>query len=391
MNTIDRLGEPQAPAAQEPRPLTTAAQPFIPAQASRAPQSPPVAQQPASDQPSAALDLATGVFAERARRAADGSLARSQRRLERRARKADRLRAKQARLRVGARHRATDHVRHPDGGHETAERLELAGADLRARIAAELAGGSRKHLRLPKWLRRVPQLVLLVDLALLLYFFAGITDVDWQSPVSASLAFAGLLAAMVTTLTYGFLAFTGYRLRAYKDHSGAIPRRHLDGLTKSACVAGACGAIGIATLMFDRMRVEVLYALGASGWATADAIACVLAVVSILANFLVVLIHALDGSDEVARLDAIWSNAVGPLGKAHRMREKAAKITFRVNVERRRADRQAIRAITRARRHLMAGDQFIEQDADLGPLRTALEHLGSPLPEAPPEADETIG
>jgi len=215
--------------------------------------------------------------------------------------------------------------------------------------------------------------------------------VDWQSPVSASLAFAGLLAAMVTTLTYGFLAFTGYRLRAYKDHSGAIPRRHLDGLTKSACVAGACGAIGIATLMFDRMRVEVLYALGASGWATADAIACVLAVVSILANFLVVLIHALDGSDEVARLDAIWSNAVGPLGKAHRMREKAAKITFRVNVERRRADRQAIRAITRARRHLMAGDQFIEQDADLGPLRTALEHLGSPLPEAPPEADETIG
>jgi hypothetical protein len=103
---------------------------------------------------------------------------------------------------------------------------------------------------------------------------------------------------------------------------------------------------------------------------------------------LVVLIHALDGSDEVARLDAIWSNAVGPLGKAHRMREKAAKITFRVNVERRRADRQAIRAITRARRRLMAGDQFIEQDADLGPLRTALEHLGSPLPEAPSEADK---
>ena len=41
---------------------------------------------------------------------------------------------------------------------------------------------------------------------LLLYFFAGITDVRWASPVSQALALAIGLAAMLTLLSYGFLA-----------------------------------------------------------------------------------------------------------------------------------------------------------------------------------------
>jgi hypothetical protein len=56
--------------------------------------------------------------------------------------------------------------------------------------------------------------VLFFDFILLLYFFAGITDVDWQSPLSVNLAFATVLAAMVTVLTYGFLSFTGHRMRS---------------------------------------------------------------------------------------------------------------------------------------------------------------------------------
>ena len=192
----------------------------------------------------AARDLARKTHGESlvqalGKQAADGSLARSQRRLDRKVRKAERLRAKQAQLRVRADHRAGDRVRHPDGGHETAEQLERAGADLRGRIAAELADGSRKHGRLPRWISHIPQLVLVVDFSLLLYFFAGITNVDWGSPISASLGFAILLGVMVTTLSYGFLSFTGYRLRTYKDHSGAIVRRDLDGLTKAACGAAA--------------------------------------------------------------------------------------------------------------------------------------------------------
>jgi len=356
------------------------------------------------------------------KRAADSSLAKSQRRINRKVRKAERLTVKQARLRVRAEHRARDWVRHPDGGHETAEQLERAGVDLRGRITAELANGSHKHGRLPRWIRHIPQLVLAVDLFLLLYFFAGITNVDWDSPISPSLGFAILLSVMVTTLAYGFLSFTGYRLRTYKDHSGAITRRDLDGLTKAACGAAAGGAAVIATLMFVRMRAEVIDALGPQGWVTAVLIAVVLAVVSALANFLVILIHALDGSDEVARLDAIWANASGPLGKAHRMREKAAIMAYRLAIQQRRADRQAMEAVTDAGRHLAAADQFIEAARalhqgtgphagqavdpsrhdgtvgylddgtrpapDLRPLRMALDHIRSPLPEMPGQADD---
>jgi hypothetical protein len=285
-----------------------------------------------------------------------------------------------------------------------------------------LADGSRKHGRLPRWISHIPRLVLVVDFSLLLYFFAGITNVDWGSPISASLGFAILLGVMVTTLSYGFLSFTGYRLRTYKDHSGAVVRRDLDGLTKAACGAAAGGAAVIAALMFVRMRAEVLDALGPQGWVTALVIAVVLAVVSVLANFLVVLIHALDGSDEVARLDAIWANASGPLGKAHRMREKAAIMAYRLAIQQRRADRQAMGAMTKAGRRLARADQFIEaaraihQGAgahadqavdpnqhegtvgylddgtrptpDLRPLRMALDHVRSPLPEMPAQADE---
>lgn len=356
------------------------------------------------------------------KRAADVSLAKAQRGLDRKARKADRLRAKQARLRIRAEHRAGDRVQHPDGGQDTAEMLERDGTALRAQIAAERADGSRKHGHLKKWISHIPQLVLVVDFAMLLYFFSGVTDVDWQSPVSAALGFAILLSAMVTTLSYGFLAFTGYRLRGFKDHSGAIARYDLDGLTKAACAAATVGVLVIASLMFIRMRVEVLYALGPQGWVTADIIAVVLAVVSILANFLVVLVHAHNGSDETARLDAISASASGSLAKAHRMREKAALIACRIAVQQRRADRQAARAVTRAGRHVAASDLIIEAAhavhqgagphagevtdpneheqvagylddaprpvADLRPLRKALGHIHSPLPEIPEEPGE---
>ena len=69
----------------------------------------------------------------------------------------------------------------------------------------ETAEGSRRHERLPRWMRRIPPLVTLADFVVLLYFFAGVTNVNWGSPVSASLAFALVIAALVTGVSYGFL------------------------------------------------------------------------------------------------------------------------------------------------------------------------------------------
>ena len=107
----------------------------------------------------------------------------------------------------------------------------------RQQINHETAMGSLKHRRLPPWQRWIPKFVLFFDFALLLYFFAGITNVDWQSPLSMNLAFAAALAAMVTVLSYGFLAFTGHRWRSHKNHDGTPHFDELDGLTKAASVA----------------------------------------------------------------------------------------------------------------------------------------------------------
>ena len=351
-----------------------------------------------------------------AKRGADTHLSRSQRRLNRAARRIDRLRAREAKLLVRARYRKHDLVRHPGGGRETVCDVQQHQAALRAQIDGEVARGSRKHQRMPWWIGSIPKLVLIFDFGLLLYFFAGITDVDWSSPVSVNLAFALLLAAMVTTLSYGFLAFTGYRLRGYKDHSGAVALYDLDALTRIGCGASFIGVMVIATLMFVRMRTEVLYALGSQAGVTVLVIALVLAVVSVLANFLVVAIHALDGSDQVARLNSLSAATNRPLSRAHRMREKAALIPYRITVRDRRAHRAAVQAITRAGRHLVAADQVIDaahavhqgsgpystptadpndhdrvagyrdgQSAprpDLRPLDTALEHISTAPPES---------
>ncbi len=348
---------------------------------------------------------------------ADAELARSQRRLEREVSGTDELRARQAELRTRASQRSADRVRHPDGGERPVAEVQRDEAAARRQIEDETARGSRKHQRLPRWIGRIPILVLLADFCLLLYFFSGITDVNWASPLGADLVFAVLLAAMVTVLSYGFLAFAGHRLRGYKDHSGGVAFSHLDALTKAACWASAAGIAVLATLMFIRMRAEVLNALGSTAWATALVIALALAVVSALANFLVVAIHALDGSHEVARLNTLSAALSGPLGKAHEMDEQAAVIPHRIAVRRRRAHRAAAAAVTRAGLHMSATDQAIGAaraahqgtgpygsqpadpnqhehvlgyrdaeslaPADLRPLRAALEHIDTDLPHPP--------
>ena len=91
--------------------------------------------------------------------------------------------------------------------------------------------GSRRHRRLPEALRRVPVLVFVADALLLLYFFSGVTNVDWASPLSAALVFAVLLAAMVTGISFAFFRFTGDRLQQYKNDAGTIPLRGLDEAT----------------------------------------------------------------------------------------------------------------------------------------------------------------
>jgi hypothetical protein len=224
-----------------------------------------------------------------------------------------------------AEHWLQTRVRHPDGGDRTVAETQADEAEQRQQVSQERAGGSRKHRRLPWWLRWIPKFVLAFDFALLLYFFAGITNVDWQNPLSMSLVFATVLAAMVTVLTYGFLAFTGHRMRSCKNHAGTVHLDELDGFTKAAFGAAFVIIAVIAALMYLRIRSEVIDALGPRAGMNALVIPMAVAVVSAIANYLVVLIHALDGSDEVARLDRLAAATRRRASKANRLRRRASR------------------------------------------------------------------
>jgi uncharacterized membrane protein len=225
---------------------------------------------------------------------------------------------------IGAEYRMKERVKHPDGGESpVADIIEDEKAQ-REQIEKEVELGSRKHRRAPRWMHSIPRYVFCFDFGLLLYFFAGITNVSWASPVSMALGFAFVLAAMVTVLSYGYLSFTGHRLRGYKNHEGTVDHGELDGLTKVVLSLAAVVIVVIAMLMYLRLDTEVGYALGAGAGLTATVIAAALAVVSVAANFLVVAIHALDGSDQVARLDQLSAVARRPYAKAQRLREQAA-------------------------------------------------------------------
>ena len=216
-------------------------------------------------------------------------------------------------------------VSHPDGGDSTVEEIQLQEKTQRAEIDRETAGGSRKHRRFLRWIQSIPKYVLGFDFGLLLYFFAGITNVDWGSPLSLALAFAIVLAAMVTLLSYGFLTFTGHRLRSHKNHAGTIHREDVDGVTSAAFVISIVLIAVLAALMFLRIRTEVLYALGAQALITALVIAVAVAVVNAVANFLVIAVHALDGSDHTARLDRLSAVIRKPLAEVRQLHEQAAK------------------------------------------------------------------
>lgn len=220
-------------------------------------------------------------------------------------------------------------VKHPDGGGRTVAQTQADANEQRQQISHETAMGSRKHRRLPRWQHWIPRLVLAFDFALLLYFFAGITNVDWQSPLSVNLGFATALAAMVTVLAYGFLAFTGHRMRSYKNHAGTLHLDELDGFTKAAFGAAMTVITVVAALMYLRIHSEVIGALGPHAGVTTLVIPLAVAVVSAVANYLVVLIHALDGSDEVARLDKLAAAIRRPARKAHRLRRRAAQQAHR--------------------------------------------------------------
>ena len=354
--------------------------------------------------------------------AGDRVLAKTQRVLHGLASKGDQMRADQKGLRIRARHRDGDIVRHPDGGVRTVAQIASDQDKQRRQIEEDLDRGSSRHRRLPEALRRVPQLVLGADALLLLYFFSGVTNVNWASPFSTALIFAVLLAGMVTGISFVFFRFTGDRLQQYKDDTGVVPLRGLDEVTNLSMALALAAMMILGTLMYIRMRAEVLNALGPDAGGTAIIISLSLALVSILANTLVIAVHALDGSAEADRLDALGRAIYEPLALQHDLLEQAEALDPQITAIGRDADIVAMEGIAAAGNELAAADRTIDAarafnqstgptsepaidpndekgvigyrhtdaspEVDERPIHLTLDHVHSPLPGGEQPRDE---
>ena len=122
--------------------------------------------------------------------------------------------------------------------------------------------------------------------------------------MGSKFVFTVFVTIIFTVISFGCFAFAGDRLRDDKDHAGRIPLASLDWLTRIIVVACTLGIIVLGLLMFSRMWSEVLLALGNGARETALSVAAAVTAVSILANLMVIAVHARDGSEQTDRLSA---------------------------------------------------------------------------------------
>lgn len=224
--------------------------------------------------------------------------------------------------------RSRRRVKSPQGGQMTVEAALNEIEELDTKIGKEIRAGHLEHHRMPKFLRNVPVIVALCDAAILLWFMAGVLNVNWAAPFTLNTLLAITLALFGTGISYAVCTLAGTRLRGYKDIHNKFHWRELDGTTY-ACVAGAVvAAISIAVMMYIRVREEIMNALGPAASSMAIVFAVVFAILTVLSNLAIVAIHALDGSNLTARVERLDKATRKPEKKRDRLLRRADKIHY---------------------------------------------------------------
>lgn len=327
----------------------------------------------------------------------------------------DALRTQQAKLRDRAVGIRDEHIDHPDGGVRTVAETLADQREQRERIQADQRAGSRRHRRVPVLLRRAPTGFFVFDALLLLWFFSGVTNVDWTNdPVSVSLAVAIGMAAIAAGATFVVCRHVGDRLLHYKDDEGHLSLLGMDWWTRTSVALAVVTVTVVAPFMFIRMRSEVLDDLGQKAQGTAIIVGLVLALVTVLAVYVTIAVHAIDGSLETERLNDLGKAVAGPLEMETELRQQIKDLDGQIAANLRKAQRMVAEAKTRAGHKRALADRLIDAargihqgvgplsepaadpnysdgvigyrhtdatpEVDERPLRTAIRHISTPLP-----------
>ena len=327
----------------------------------------------------------------------------------------DDLRAQQAILRDRAAGIRDEHIDHPDGGVRTVAETLADEREQRELIQADQRAGSRRHRHLSVLLRRAPAGFFVFDALLLLWFFSGVTNVDWTNhPASVSLVVAIGMAAIATGATFVLCRHVGDRLLHYKDDEGHLSLLGMDWWTRTSAALAVATVTVMAPFMFIRMRSEVLDDLGQKVQGTAIIVGLVLALVTVLAVYVTIAVHALDGSLETERLNDLGKAVAGPLEMETELHQQIKDLDGQIAANLRKAQRMVTEAKTRAGHKRAQADRLIDAargihqgvgplseravdpnysdgvigyrhteatpEVDERPLGTAIRHISTPLP-----------
>jgi hypothetical protein len=191
----------------------------------------------------------------------------------------------------------------PRGGLTSLEGIEARLAELRGRIDAEERTGSRRHDRISRTQRVIKSVLPLLDGVILLWFLAGVLNVDVHHPDFLVLS-AIALAVLCTVAVAAWTDAVGRHLQRFTDTAGSLVVPLLDGVSTAMLLATGLMAALLGTLMFIRVHDEVYQATGVAGTA-AIVVAAVLAAAIVLVNLYVLQLSIADGSPQTRELEQL--------------------------------------------------------------------------------------
>lgn len=263
-------------------------------------------------------------------------------------------------------------------GGATVSRLRDEADDLRTRVAEETAAGIETHRRLTRWYLGIPWIVAAVDFAVLLYFLFDALNgprYGWRSLPGATAIVLALIGATASLL---WLSVLGHCLKARRGPRGEILWSTLGALLIGQLLVGVVLVAALGALMFNRVGQKLVD----GDVPNALFLATVFAVISAIGNLAIVLIHAVDGSIETERLDALTRAVRRAESRAHRRRDRAERQRSAVVSGVARVESLALDGVTRARAQLAASGPAGERAGLIG-RRPPTDHAAGPAPYDP--------
>jgi hypothetical protein len=194
-------------------------------------------------------------------------------------------------------------VRDPRGGLTTVHDAVTRMAEAHSVVDADERRGSRRHDRISRGQRWLVRILPCIDGLVLLWFVAGVLNVDPRYPDPTALV-AVAFAVLGTVAVAAWSAAVGEQLRRFKDADRALVWLAVDPLRRAMVAVSLAMTLLLAALMYVRVSDEVYEATGQTG-TLPTVVAVVLAAAVALVNLYVLHCAFADGSPETTDLDRL--------------------------------------------------------------------------------------